>query len=184
MGISTIQSYQGSQIFEAIGISQEVIDAYFTGTVSRIGGITLKRYRSADGCAAFKAFDPLGLATDLTLSSMGRHKMRSQGEEHRYNPQTIHMLQQATRDGSYEKFCEYTKMVDKEETGYLRSLMDFNFPETGVPIEEVESVESIVKRFKTGAMSYGSISEEAHEALAIAMNKLHGKSNSGEGGER
>ena len=89
---------------------------------------------------------------------MGRHKMRSQGEEHRYNPQTIHMLQQATRDGSYEKFCEYTKMVDKEETGYLRSLMDFNFPETGVPIEEVESVESIVKRFKTGAMSYGSIS--------------------------
>ena len=93
------------------------------------------------------------------------------------------MLQQATRDGSYEKFCEYTKMVDKEETGYLRSLMDFNFPETGVPIEEVESVESIVKRFKTGAMSYGSISEEAHEALAIAMNKLHGKSNSGEGGE-
>ena len=130
-----------------------------------------------------KAFDPLGLATDLTLSSMGRHKMRSQGEEHRYNPQTIHMLQQATRDGSYEKFCEYTKMVDKEETGYLRSLMDFNFPETGVPIEEVESVESIVKRFKTGAMSYGSISEEAHEAMAIAMNKLHGKSNSGEGGE-
>ena len=114
---------------------------------------------------------------------MGRHKMRSQGEEHRYNPQTIHMLQQAARDGSYEKFCEYTKMVDKEETGYLRSLMDFNFPETGVPIEEVESVESIVKRFKTGAMSYGSISEEAHEALAIAMNKLHGKSNSGEGGE-
>ena len=183
MGISTIQSYQGSQIFEAIGISQEVIDAYFTGTVSRIGGITLKDIAAQTDAQHSKAFDPLGLATDLTLSSMGRHKMRSQGEEHRYNPQTIHMLQQATRDGSYEKFCEYTKMVDKEETGYLRSLMDFNFPETGVPIEEVESVESIVKRFKTGAMSYGSISEEAHEALAIAMNKLHGKSNSGEGGE-
>lgn len=183
MGISTIQSYQGSQIFEAIGISQEVIDAYFTGTVSRIGGITLKDIAAQTDAQHSKAFDPLGLATDLTLSSMGRHKMRSQGEEHRYNPQTIHMLQQAARDGSYEKFCEYTKMVDKEETGYLRSLMDFNFPETGVPIEEVESVESIVKRFKTGAMSYGSISEEAHEALAIAMNKLHGKSNSGEGGE-
>ena len=183
MGISTIQSYQGSQIFEAIGISQEVIDAYFTGTVSRIGGITLKDIAAQTDAQHSKAFDPLGLATDLTLSSMGRHKMRSQGEEHRYNPQTIHMLQQATRDGSYEKFCEYTKMVDKEETGYLRSLMDFNFPETGVPIEEVESVESIVTRFKTGAMSYGSISQEAHETLALAMNMLHGKSNTGEGGE-
>ena len=183
MGISTIQSYQGSQIFEAIGISQEVIDAYFTGTVSRIGGITLKDIAAQTDAQHSKAFDPLGLATDLTLSSMGRHKMRSQGEEHRYNPQTIHMLQQATRDGSYEKFCEYTKMVDKEETGYLRSLMDFNFPETGVPIEEVESVDSIVTRFKTGAMSYGSISKEAHETLAIAMNHLHGKSNTGEGGE-
>ena len=104
MGISTIQSYQGSQIFEAIGISQEVIDAYFTGTVSRIGGITLKDIAAQTDAQHSKAFDPLGLATDLTLSAMGRHKMRSQGEEHRYNPQTIHMLQQATRDGSYEKF--------------------------------------------------------------------------------
>ena len=175
MGISTIQSYQGSQIFEAIGISQEVIDAYFTGTVSRIGGITLKDIAAQTDAQHSKAFDPLGLATDLTLSSMGRHKMRSQGEEHRYNPQTIHMLQQATRDGSYEKFCEYTKMVDKEETGYLRSLMDFNFPETGVPIEEVESVESIVKRFKTGAEKLdlaAKAAEDAKRELAKARYEL------------
>ena len=183
MGISTIQSYQGSQIFEAIGISSEVIDNYFTGTVSRIGGITLKDIAAQTDAQHSKAFDPLGLEVDLTLSSMGRHKMRSQGEEHRYNPQTIHLLQQASKEGSYEKFREYTKLADSEKTGYLRSLMDFNFPEKGVPLEEVESVESIVRRFKTGAMSYGSISQEAHEALAIAMNRLHGKSNSGEGGE-
>ncbi len=183
MGISTIQSYQGSQIFEAVGISQEVIDRYFTGTVSRVGGITLEDIAAQTDAQHSRAFDPLGLETDLTLSSLGRHKMRSQGETHRYNPQTIHLLQQSTREGNYEKFVEYTKMVDAEQTGYLRSLMDFNYPKEGVPLEEVESVEEIVKRFKTGAMSYGSISEEAHEALAIAMNHLHGKSNSGEGGE-
>ncbi|WP_330424943.1 glutamate synthase large subunit [Lachnotalea sp. AF33-28] len=183
MGISTIQSYQGSQIFEALGIAQEVIDLYFTGTVSRVGGITLKDIAARTDAQHSKAFDPLGLDTDLTLSSMGRHKMRSQGEEHRYNPQTIHLLQQSVREGSYERFCEYTECADRENTGYLRSLMDFCYPGKGVPIEEVESVESIVKRFKTGAMSYGSISEEAHETLAIAMNRLHGKSNSGEGGE-
>lgn len=183
MGISTIQSYQGSQIFEAIGISSEVIDRYFTQTVSRVGGITLQDIAAQTDEQHSKAFDPLGLDTDLTLSSMGRHKMRSQGEEHRYNPGTIHLLQQSTKEGSYEKFCAYTKLVDEENTGYLRSLMDFRYPQTGISIEEVESVESIVKRFKTGAMSYGSISEEAHEALAVAMNRLHGKSNSGEGGE-
>ena len=183
MGISTIQSYQGSKIFEAIGISEEVINRYFTGTVSRIGGITLEDIAKSADEQHSKAFDPLGMTTDLTLTSMGRHKMRSQGEKHRYNPQTIHMLQLATREGSYEKFVEYTKMVDGENTGYLRSLMDFNYPEKGIDISEVESEESIVKRFKTGAMSYGSISQEAHEALAIAMNRLHGKSNSGEGGE-
>ena len=183
MGISTIQSYQGSQIFEAIGISSEVIDRYFTQTVSRVGGITLQDIAAQTDEQHSKAFDPLGLDTDLTLSSMGRHKMRSQGEEHRYNPRTIHLLQQSTKEGSYEKFCAYTKLVDEENTGYLRSLMDFRYPQTGISIEEVESVESIVKRFKTGAMSYGSISEEAHEALAVAMNRLHGKSNSGEGGE-
>ena len=183
MGISTIQSYQGSKIFEALGISEEVIDRYFTGTVSRIGGITLEDIAAQADAQHSKAFDPLGLDSDMTFISMGRHKMRSQGEKHRYNPQTIHMLQQATKEGSYEKFVEYTKMIDGEETGYLRSLMDFKYPEKGIDISEVESVEEIVKRFKTGAMSYGSISEEAHEALAIAMNRLKGKSNSGEGGE-
>ncbi len=183
MGISTLQSYQGSQIFEAIGISRDVVDRYFTGTVSRIQGITLKDIAAQVDRQHSKAFDPLGLSTDLTLESIGRHKMRSQGEEHRYNPQTIHMLQMATREGSYEKFKTYTQMVDREETGYLRSLMEFNYPKQGVPIEEVESVDSIVRRFKTGAMSYGSISQEAHEALAVAMNRLQGKSNSGEGGE-
>ena len=183
MGISTIQSYQGSKIFEAIGISKEVIDDYFTGTVSRIGGITLEDIgRAVDGQHS-KAFDPLGLKTDLELTATGRHKSRSQGENHRYDPVTIHMLQQSTKEGDYEKFKQYTKLVDSEQTGYLRSLLEFDLPKEGVPLEEVESEESIVKRFKTGAMSYGSISEEAHETLAIAMNHLHGKSNSGEGGE-
>ena len=183
MGISTIQSYQGSKIFEAIGISKEVTDKYFSGTVSRIGGITLEDIAKATDEQHSKAFDTLGLENDLTFTSMGRHKMRSQGEEHRYNPKTIHMLQMATREGDYDKFVEYTKMIDSEQSGYLRSLMDFQYPEQGVDISEVESEEEIVKRFKTGAMSYGSISEEAHEALAIAMNHLQGKSNSGEGGE-
>ena len=183
MGISTIQSYQGSKIFEAIGISEKVIEKYFTGTVSRVGGITLEDIAARTDAQHSKAFDPLGLETDLTLESVGRHKRRSDGEEHRYNPQTIHMLQMATREGSYEKFVQYTKMIDGENSGYLRSIMDFNYPEQGIDISEVESEEEIVKRFKTGAMSYGSISEEAHEALAIAMNHLHGKSNSGEGGE-
>ena len=183
MGISTIQSYQGSQIFEAIGISPEVIDKYFTGTVSRVGGITLQDIAEDVDNRHSEAFDPLGLETDLTLDSIGRHKERSQGEEHRYNPQTIHALQKATREGDYEMFKKYTEMVDREETGYLRSLMDFNYPADPIPIDEVESVDSIVRRFKTGAMSYGSISQEAHETLAIAMNMLHGKSNSGEGGE-
>ena len=183
MGISTLQSYQGSRIFEALGIDKSVIDKYFAGTVSRIGGITLEDIAQNTDRQHSKAFDPLGLATDLSIDSLGRHKMRAQGETHRYNPATIHMLQMATREGNYDKFKEYTKMVDSEQTGYIRSLMEFVYPEKGVALEEVESVDEIVKRFKTGAMSYGSISEEAHEALAIAMNHLHGKSNSGEGGE-
>ena len=183
MGISTLQSYQGSQIFEAIGISKEVIDKYFTNTVSRVGGITIKDIENQTEALHNEAFDPLGLGTDLTLNSIGRHKSRSQGEEHRYNPLTIHLLQESTRRGDYQMFKEYTARVNREESGYLRSLMEFCYPEKGVPLEEVESVDSIVTRFKTGAMSYGSISQEAHETLALAMNALHGKSNSGEGGE-
>ena len=183
MGISTIQSYQGSKIFEAIGISREVVDRYFAGTVSRVGGITLEDIAANVDALHSKAFDPLGRTVDLTLDSLGKHKMRKGGEEHRYNPATIHMLQKSTRMGDYGMFKEYTRMVDEERNGNLRSLMDFAFPEKGVPIEEVESVEEIVKRFKTGAMSYGSISQEAHETLAIAMNMIHGESNTGEGGE-
>ncbi len=183
MGISTIQSYLGSRIFEAIGISKEVIDKYFTGTVSRIGGITLQDIEKKTDRQHSLAFDPLGLSTDMSLDSLGRHKSRAQGEQHRYNPQTIHMLQMSTREGDYDKFKQYTEMVDKEETGYLRSLLDFKYSDTPIDLSEVESEEEIVKRFKTGAMSYGSISQEAHEALAVAMNHLHGKSNSGEGGE-
>ena len=183
MGISTIQSYQGSKIFEAIGISQEVIDKYFAGTVSRIGGITLEDIEKSVDTMHSKAFDPLGRNVDLSLDSVGKHKMRSGGEEHRYNPATIHMLQKSTRLGDYSLFKEYTKMVDEERSGSLRTLMDFRFPEKGIPLEEVESVDEIVKLFKTGAMSYGSISKEAHETLALAMNMIHGKSNTGEGGE-
>ena len=183
MGISTIQSYQGSQIFEAIGVSQDVIDKYFTGTVSRVGGITLEDIEDNVEKLHSEAFDPLGLDTDLTLDSVGAHKMRSQGEEHKYNPQTIHLLQESTWTGSYDLFKQYTALVDKESHGALRGLLEFNYPENAIPIEEVESVDDIVKRFKTGAMSYGSISQEAHETLAIAMNHLHGKSNTGEGGE-
>lgn len=183
MGISTINSYQGSKIFEAIGISREVIDSYFTGTVSRVGGITLEDIGRAADRQHSRAFDPLGLAVDLELTAAGRHKERSQGEKHRYNPRTIHMLQTSVREGNYPKFKEYTRMVDSESSGYLRSLLDFRYPDKGIDISLVESESSIVRRFKTGAMSYGSISEEAHQTLAIAMNHLHGKSNSGEGGE-
>ena len=185
MGISTIQSYQGAQIFEAIGISKEVVDRYFTDTVSRVGGISLEDIASDVDALHSAAFDPLGLDVDLTLDSVGSHKQRAGQEEHLYNPLTIHLLQEATRTGSYETFKEYSHALNEEgKTINLRGILDFKFDEKGgIPIEEVESVESIVKRFKTGAMSYGSISQEAHETLAIAMNRIGGKSNSGEGGE-
>ena len=184
MGISTIQSYQGAKIFEAIGIDSDVINKYFKGTVSRIEGVSLKDIENDVETLHSKAFDPLGLSTDTTLDSAGAHKMRSGKEEHLYNPQTIHLLQLATRTGDYNTFKEYTELVNKD-TGVknLRGLMNIKFPKKGINIDEVESVDSIVKRFKTGAMSYGSISKEAHETMAIAMNMLHGKSNSGEGGE-
>ena len=184
MGISTIQSYQGAKIFEAIGIDSDVINKYFKGTVSRIEGISLKDIQEDVETLHSKAFDPLGLPTDTTLDSNGAHKLRSGKEEHLYNPQTIHLLQLATRTGDYKIFKEYTKLVNKDTGAMnLRGLMDIRFPKKGINIDEVESVDSIVRRFKTGAMSYGSISKEAHEKMAIAMNMLHGKSNSGEGGE-
>ena len=184
MGISTIQSYQGAKIFEAIGLKEEFINIYFTDTVSRVGGIGIEEIAQDYLARHSQAFDPLGLEVDLTLDSLGQHKSRSCGEEHLYNPRTIHMLQQSTRLGNYEMFKQYTDMVNEEGAHInLRGQLDFNYPKKGIPIEEVESVDEIVQRFKTGAMSYGSISKEAHETLAIAMNRLHGKSNSGEGGE-
>ena len=157
MGISTIQSYQGSQIFEALGLSNEVVDKYFTNTVSRVGGITLEDIANDVDVLHSTAFDPLGLDVDLTLESVGSHKERSGQEEHLYNPRTIHLLQQAAWTGNYEIFKEYSHVLNEEEqTINLRSLIDFNFDENGgIPIDEVESVDSIVKRFKTGAMSYG-----------------------------
>ena len=184
MGISTIQSYQGSKIFEAIGIDRSVIDKYFTDTVSRIGGITISDIENDVNELHSMAFDPLGLQTELTLDSKGHHKMRSGAQKHLYDPQTIHLLQESTKRGDYDLFKEYTKLVNNEtDIMNIRGTLDFKYPKSGIPIDEVESVDSIVTRFKTGAMSYGSISQEAHETLAIAMNRLHGKSNSGEGGE-
>ncbi len=184
MGISTIQSYQGAQIFEAIGLDEEVVNTYFTHTVCRIGGMSLADVEKQVDDLHSMAFDPLGLETDLALDSPGHHKLRSGGEEHLYNPATIHTLQEAARRGDYQLFKQYTALVNREDAvRHIRGLMDFKYPKKGVPLEEVESVDSIVTRFKTGAMSYGSISKEAHETMAIAMNTLHGKSNSGEGGE-
>ena len=184
MGISTLQSYQSAQIFEAIGISRDVIDQYFTNTVSRVGGIGLKEIAAMVDHNHSKAFDPLGLDTNLELDSLGEHKARAGGEDHMYNPRTIHLLQEATRRGDYSLFQEYTALVDDETSPHtLRGLLDMKYADTPIPMDEVESVDSIVRRFKTGAMSYGSISREAHECLAQAMNLLGGKSNSGEGGE-
>ncbi len=184
MGISTIQSYQGSKIFEAIGLSQSLIDKFFTHTVSRVGGIDIIDIQNQVEMLHTKAFDPLGLKTDNSLDSIGLHRVRSGKEEHLYNPQTIHTLQMATRKGDYELFKQYSDLITAEDKHvHLRSMFDFKWADKPVPLDEVESVDEIVKRFKTGAMSYGSISEEAHECLAVAMNRLHGKSNSGEGGE-
>jgi len=190
MGISTLQSYQSSQIFEAIGISRDVIDKYFTGTISRVGGLDLEGIGADVEFRHNHAFDPLGLGVDTTLSSVGIHKLRSgeNKEDHLYNPAVIVALREATHTGDYERFKEYSAMVDVNDDDStphtLRGLLELKFDENGgIPIEEVEPVSEIVKRFKTGAMSYGSISQEAHECLAIAMNTIGGKSNTGEGGE-
>lgn len=185
MGISTIQSYQGSKLFEAVGISKELIDKYFSGTVSRIGGIGLAEISRRTEKLHTSAFDPLGLAVNNNIGSAGSHKLRSGKTDHLYTPETIHLLQQAAWTGNYETFKSYSAAISREDNELtLRSLLDFNYPENGgILIDEVESVESICTRFKTGAMSYGSISQEAHECMAVAMNSIGGKSNSGEGGE-
>ena len=184
MGVSTIQSYMGSQIFECIGLSKDVVDRYFTNTVSRVGGSGIKELEKTVDDLHSSAFDPLGLNTNLALTSIGAHKFRSGKEEHLYNPVTIHLLQEATRRGDYKLFKQYTAALhDEQKPFHLRGLMDFKFADKPVPLDEVEPASEIVKRFKTGAMSYGSISQEAQECMAIAMNELGGKSNSGEGGE-
>lgn len=188
MGISTIQSYQSAQIFEAVGIDKTVIEKYFTNTVSRVGGITLKEIEDDVNFNHNRAFDPLGLTVNQHLDSVGNHKMRRgpTAENHLYSPETIIALQESTKNGDYNRFKEYTALVDDNAHPHtLRAMVDFNFDKSKtIPLEEVESVSEIVKRFKTGAMSYGSISEEAHRCMALAMNHLHGKSNSGEGGEK
>ncbi len=187
MGISTLQSYQSAQIFEAVGICKEVIDSYFTNTVSPVAGIGLKEIAEGVQWRHNHAFDPLDLGVDTTLDSVGTHKLRSgsAAEDHLYNPKTIIALREAVQSGSYDRFREYTDLVDDERKPHtLRGLLEFNYPQDGgIPLEEVEPGEEIVKRFKTGAMSYGSISMEAHCCMAQAMNRLGGKSNSGEGGE-
>ena len=188
MGISTVQSYQSAQIFEAVGISPEVTEKYFTNTVSRVGGITLKEIEEDIIYHHNKAWNPNGLTENSHLDSTGYHKMRRGpgAEDHLYNPETIIALQESTQKGDYKRFKEYTALVDADEKPHtLRAMLDFNYDKNGgIPLDEVESVDQIVQRFKTGAMSYGSISEEAHKCMAEAMNHLHGKSNSGEGGEK
>ena len=187
MGISAIQSYQSAQIFECIGINKSVIDKYFTNTTSRVGGIGLDEIAEAVIWRHDNAFDPMDLNIDLTTDSTGFHKLRSNSgaEDHMYNPRTILTLQKAVQEGSYETFRQYSDLVDAEDIPHtLRGLLAFDTEHaTPIPIDEVEPVSEIVKRFKTGAMSYGSISQEAHECMAIAMNRIGGKSNSGEGGE-
>ena len=185
MGISTIQSYQGSKIFEALGISESVCEEFFPDTVSRIGGIDLDDISARSLALHDAAFDPRDLTVNEAIESIGNHKSRSGKEEHLYNPLTIHLLQQSTWTGDYKLYKKYSEALNAEDKNLtLRSTLDFNFPEDGgIPLDEVESAASIMHRFKTGAMSYGSISQEAHECMAIAMNRIGGKSNSGEGGE-
>ena len=183
MGISAVKSYQGAQIFEALGIGEEVIEKYFTSTASRIGGIGLDEIAKEVGNrmeAAYKTSE-----TQQGLATGGVYQWRKDGEYHMFNPKSIYQLQNAVRKGDYNLFKEYSRGLNEENTRLctIRGLLEFVPSKQPISIYEVEPVESIVKRFKTGAMSYGSISKEAHEALAIAMNRLGGKSNTGEGGE-
>lgn len=183
IGISTIQSYRGAQIFEAIGLNKSVVNKYFTWTASRIEGADLEVIAKEAIARHTRAF-PDRPASGNTLDVGGEYQWRKEGEAHLFSPQTIHALQQAVREGNYQIFKQYSALVNEQDKQRftLRGLLQFKQRES-IPIEEVESVEAIVKRFKTGAMSYGSISKEAHESLAVAMNRIGGKSNTGEGGE-
>ncbi|MGV3489068.1 MAG: glutamate synthase large subunit [Tuberibacillus sp.] len=177
LGISTVQSYRGSQAFEALGLAPSVVDKYFTGTVSQLGGLTLKDIDKETKKRHQRAFESNGLDSGSVL------QWRREGEYHRYNPKTIHTLQQAARRNDWELYKKFVQLADEESFSSIRSLLTFQSNRPAISINEVEPIESILKRFKTGAMSYGSLSKEAHEALAIAMNRIGGKSNSGEGGE-
>jgi glutamate synthase (ferredoxin) len=183
MGISTVQSYRGAQIFEAVGLNSEFVEKYFTWTPTRIQGIGLEVVAQEAIARHRRAFPPMPVNPELEAG--GQYQWRDGGEQHLFNPQTIHKLQTACRLGSEKIYREYADLInDRAKTlCTLRGLLDFKFEANPIPLEEVESVDSIVKRFKTGAMSYGSISKEAHETLAIAMNRLGGRSNTGEGGE-
>src|SRR3954471_11639139 len=184
MGISTIQSYHGAQVFEAIGLNQPFIDEYFTWTASRVEGIGIEEVAAEVRERHLRAFPERPLPED-SLDPGGQYQYRRNGEYHLFNPESIHKLQYACRTGDFKIFKEYSKLVDDQARHLctLRGLMDFKSTRNPVPLEEVEPIEAILKRFKTGAMSYGSISKEAHETLAIAMNRIGGKSNTGEGGE-
>jgi glutamate synthase domain-containing protein 2/glutamate synthase domain-containing protein 1/glutamate synthase domain-containing protein 3 len=184
MGVSCVQSYCGAQIFEAIGLNQEFVDKYFTWTASRIGGIGLEAVYE-DIKARHRRAYPVRQLDGRVLDVGGNYQWRRDGEQHLFNPESVHKLQYAVRTGSYDAFKEYTRLIDDQSRRMctLRGLFELKFAEKPIPIEEVESVESILRRFKSGAMSYGSISQEAHETLAIAMNRIGGKSNTGEGGE-
>ena len=183
MGISTVQSYRGAQIFEAVGLNSEVVDKYFTWTPSRIQGVGLDVIAKEALARHTRAFPPAPVNEELDAG--GQYQWRDNGEHHLFNPQTIHKLQTACRLGSEKIYREYAELINNQAKNLctLRGLLDFKFVENPLSLDEVESVDSIVKRFKTGAMSYGSISQEAHETLAIAMNRMGGKSNTGEGGE-
>ena len=183
MGISTIQSYKGAQIFEAVGLGGDFVERYFEGTPSRVGGVGLREICAETAARHVAAFDPRR-PQPLALEAGGVWKWRHGGEHHSYNPESIHLLQLACRSGDYGLFRRYAELMNDPLEGNrsLRSLLRFR-PAAPVPLDEVEPVESIFRRFKTGAMSYGSISKEAHECLALAMNGIGGRSNTGEGGE-
>ncbi len=187
MGISTIASYHGAQVFEAIGLSKEVVDEYFTGLTSRLGGVSLDTLAAETIKRHYVAYPPMGeVPGTKKLPIGGEYQWRREGEPHLFNPETVFKLQHATRAKRYDIFKQYTTLVDNQAKNLmtLRGLFTFRQgARPSVPIEEVEPASSIIKRFATGAMSYGSISSEAHETLAIAMNRLGGKSNTGEGGE-
>jgi len=184
MGISSLQSYHGAQIFEALGLSQELVDRYFTWTPTRVEGINLPEIYEEVQLRHRKAFPPRLNGVEV-LDSGGVYQWRHDGEQHLFSPQTVHQLQIACRTGSFAAFQQYSATINDQsrKLATLRSLLAFKFANEPIPLEEVEPVEEIVKRFKTGAMSYGSISKEAHETLAIAMNRIGGRSNTGEGGE-